>query len=228
MNKININAETVKVKAQEVLNDVMDIMGFSLLRNQLEKVVEGNSVKEIASNIQALAEKRRTLYAHVADDGGYAEAIQLVRAEGIIPGTFAVGAATVGAAKRGASTAIGLADALFEHREGEKKVIGLIRSFYFSVRDVAETVLRKGIDVAKILLKAVWEAVKHIVAFLLKLGKNIVNKVRSSRLGDSLVGGFDDDEEDFNDFYDIDDVDSEALEEGVSLVNDGFTTFVNG
>lgn len=227
MNNSTINAAANKAK--EVLNDVMDIMGFSLLRNQLEEVVAGDSAKEIAANIQRLAERRRIIYAHVANEGGYAEAIQLIRAEGIIPGAAAVGAATAGAAVRGAKYAISLTDALFEHKEDEGKVVGLIRSFYFGVRNVAKTIIEKGIEVAKMLLKALWEIVKKIVSFLINSIKKLINKAKAHKLGDSLVGGFDDiEDDDFDDIDDLDDVDDvDACTVGVNEVYDGFQRFSN-
>ena len=213
-------------KAQNILTNILDGMGFVLIRNQLEQVLEGTNTKDIEARIEALAERRRTVYAHVKDEGGFAEAIRLMREEGVIQGAVASGFAAVGMAESGAKACVGYLDALFAHAEGECAFMHFVRNFYFGVRNIAKTVIEKGIEIAQVFLRGIWALIRKFIAWLMNFFKKLINKARTHKLGDSLVGGFDDIEDDDLDDFDIDD-DDDAYNAGVDEVMDGFERFSN-
>lgn len=225
MKKMN-NAAT---KAQTILTNILDGMGFVLIRNQIEEVLEGTNTKDIEVRIQALADRRRTVYAHVKDEGGFAEAIRLMREEGVIQGAVASGFAAAGAVESGAKACVGYLDALFAHAEGEGAFMHFIRSFYFGVRNVAKTIIEKGLEIAKVLLRGIWALIRKFIAWLMNFFKKLINKAKAHKLGDSLVGCFDDiEDDDFDDMDDLDDIDDiDAYNTGVDEVCDGFQRFSN-
>lgn len=205
MNNTNINA-TINT----TIGKIMALTGIRTLKFRLEKVLQSSSMKEVEEGLDKLVEERATIYAHVSQEDGVVKAIDLMREEGILADVDALAVSVAGLGIRTGKKLISVVDGMFEHTEDEAKWLHAVRNFYGGIRKIADTIIEKGLEVAKMLIKGTWAILKKAIAFIINLILKAVNKVKN------LVTTKEEEDDNFDDF---------DLEEAVDMVNDGFEQF---
>lgn len=207
MTTANINTNAT---INNTISKIMALTGIRTLKFRLEKVLQASSMKEVEEGLDKLVEERVTIYAHVSQDDGVVKAINLMKEEGILADVDALAVSICGLGVRTGKKLISVVDGMFEHTEDEAKWLRAIRDFYGGIRKIADTIVDKGLEVAKMLIKGIWAILRKAISFIISLILKAVNKVKS------LVATKEEEEDDFDDF---------DLEEAVDMVNDGFEQF---
>lgn len=181
----------MKNNNNNVITKILALTGISTLKFRLEKVLCMNSMKEVEAGLDKLIEERGKLYSHVAQEDGVVKAIDLMREEGILADIDTLAVAVGGLGVRTGKKLIGIIDGAFEHTEDEAKWLTSVRNFYGGVRKIADTIVEKGLEVAKMLVKGIWAIIKKAVAFIISLILKAINKIKGIVASDDDV---DDDE----------------------------------
>ena len=205
-----MNSTTINATINTTIGKIMNLTGIRTLKFRLEKVLQSSSMKEVEEGLDKLVEERATIYAHVSQEDGVVKAINLMKEEGILADVDALAVSVAGLGIRTSKKLISVVDGMFEHTEDEAKWLHAIRDFYGGVRKIADTIVEKGLEVAKMLIKGIWAILKKAISFIISIILKAVNKVKS------LVATKEEEEDDLDDF---------DLEEAVNMVNDGFEQF---
>lgn len=222
--KKNINLEAKKAAAANVLAKgvqiLKNILGINGLGARITRAFRGNNPKEIqASILKALDDDIEAL-----KEAGDTETLKTRMAQRTgLAKVFTLGEFTVvnafGIAKEGIKAIDSDLERIFE--KSNNAIIGFLRLGY-------EGIKTGGKVAANIILWLFKKAIR-LAAWLLSLIANVikktVNKVRAKKLGDSLVGNFEDDVDDDIDDFDFED-DTEA-EGGYYIDDEGNVHVVN-
>ena len=199
MNATKAAAVNVLTKGIQILKDVLGIGGLGA---RVTRAFRGNSLKEIQASIlkaldddiEALKEAGNTekLNERLAQRKGLAKLFTL--------GEFTL-ASTLGIAQEGIRAINTDLERAFE--QSDNAIIGFIRLGY-------EGIKTGGKVAGNIILWLIKKAVRFVtwlLALFVNAIKKAVNKIKAKKLGDSLVGDYEDDD-DFDDF-DFDDDEDE-------------------
>ena len=211
-NNMNMNATTNKVAevAKKGLNILVKLLGVKGLGARITRAFRGSSSKEIYTSIliaideeiEALREagNQEVLQERLADRDGLAKLFAV--------GEFAA-ASMFGIVRDGLKSIDTELERAFD--ESDNAIIGTLRLAYEGVKTGAKTV---GAIIVWIAQQAVKLAAR-IIAFFVNAVKKIVAKVKAKKLGDSLIG----------DFEDGDDLDDFDIDDAVEFVENGFQQF---
>lgn len=197
-NNMNANINATANKAAQVakkgLNILVKLLGLKGLGIRISRAFRGNSSKEIYSSILAALDDE----IDALRESGNQEVLQerLADREGLAK-LFAVGefaaASMFGIVRDGIKSIDSELERAFD--ESDNAIIGVMRLAYEGIKTGAKTV---GAIIVWIAQQAVKLAAR-IIAFFVNAVKKIVAKVKAKKLGDSLVGDFEDNDDFDND-----------------------------